>query len=625
MQDFRFPADERSPFKGALIDRNQIIQFRLNKRLFHGFSGDTVFTALLANGVNILRGRGGKSIPLNQQTAGQIKLLSHDGEKLALSAAELPITDGMKIKTPNGSNSGVFGKLFKGSGARNTLQYSLAEAEGAEERSLSVKWGEDQDIVVVGGGIAGLQAAIVAGRAGRRVLLLEKSSRLGGMCDYYGRAEDEEAPKDLVNRLCAELSDMSNVTVNLCVEVTDVRRNTLLVSDKNVGGSEINSKSDFCKFRFEKLIIAVGANYGTENAATRHIIGVNSAAETFRLAADYGIRPANGLALITGGNSAYRLAMLLKENGVEIDQLLDKRINPTSRHIDFAKAVGVLMQFGQVPKSISAGKQGVEVELQEVADTKGKLKLRKFASLLLSDAPRPNYFLWVRSGGMSAYDKNQKHIIPFGRVQNVEIVGSAKGLTTQHECLNETQLSVAQQLELKQIPSKKYTGINQYETMPQSFAGDLRESPVSSIRSKSGIPDFVGDAHTEALSEFQFQNMVTSRSVRQTINIEQQENDTTSFEDSNASNESDFLGGRLGSRFASPKSSNLLWNDNIVLQAGQMIFDGDGVDKTPELVGIVIRNGDLLSAIVEDSMTEAGQKVFIQTRSGLHSASLSNA
>ncbi|MEM6341313.1 MAG: 2Fe-2S iron-sulfur cluster-binding protein, partial [Pseudomonadota bacterium] len=71
------------------------------------------------------------------------------------------------------------------------------------------------DVLIVGGGVAGLQAAHVAGKAGAKVLLLEQAAHWGGRAPVDGGELDGASPQAFVDRMVAELSGMPNVTMRL--------------------------------------------------------------------------------------------------------------------------------------------------------------------------------------------------------------------------------------------------------------------------------------------------------------------------------------------------------------------------------------------------------------------------
>ncbi len=166
------------------------------------------------------------------------------------------------------------------------------------------------------------------------------------MCDYYGQAEDEEAPHALIERLSTLVLSSNRIDVRLRSEVLDVRPNRILVLSSDVSSASA-AKQSLYWMSFSHLALAVGADYGDQGPLGQG--NVCYAHHVFRMAVDYAVRPTKQLSVLTGGNSGYRLGQLLLEAGIDLEGVFDPRLEPTSRHIDFAKAVGVHMHFGQTP------------------------------------------------------------------------------------------------------------------------------------------------------------------------------------------------------------------------------------------------------------------------------------
>src|SRR5690606_12622328 len=88
--------------------------------------------------------------------------------------------------------------------------------EGAAIRHVAA------DVVVVGGGVAGMQAALEFCRGGASVLLIERRAMLGGDAPFYGTLEDEEPPDRLVARLVSEIAAAGGIVVERLAEALAV-------------------------------------------------------------------------------------------------------------------------------------------------------------------------------------------------------------------------------------------------------------------------------------------------------------------------------------------------------------------------------------------------------------------
>jgi len=108
-------------------------------------------------------------------------------------------------------------------------------------------------LLVVGGGAAGMEAAVKAGRAGRRVVLVEKEACLGGMLNkLQGSFPDWEDPAAVLKGKKAEIGACPNIEVRTRTEVFSARRSGRLFECALKSGENIES------LNAEAVILATG-------------------------------------------------------------------------------------------------------------------------------------------------------------------------------------------------------------------------------------------------------------------------------------------------------------------------------------------------------------------------------
>jgi sarcosine oxidase subunit alpha len=196
---------------GRLIDRDQAVEFSFDGRAYRGLAGDTIASALYANGVRMLsrsfkyhRPRGAASM-----RGAEANTLVQIGDEPNVLADLRPIAPGLQVASQNrvGSLDRDYGRVldrlgpfmpvgfyykafYKPKGAWRLWQglirrlTGLGTVDRASPHGYYDKAYLFPDVVVVGGGAAGMAAAATAVGAGAEVLLVDEMPALGGALSY---------------------------------------------------------------------------------------------------------------------------------------------------------------------------------------------------------------------------------------------------------------------------------------------------------------------------------------------------------------------------------------------------------------------------------------------------------
>ncbi|RWO18468.1 MAG: sarcosine oxidase subunit alpha family protein [Mesorhizobium sp.] len=363
--------------EGGRIDRSQPVAFTFDGKAMAGFRGDTLASALLANGVSLVgrsfkyhRPRGIYSAGPEEPNA--LMTLGTGGRREPnLPATTVELTDGLVAESQNrwpslkfdvqGINglfspflsAGFYYKTFMGPTRRAWMFYEHFIRNAAGLGRAGKEPDPDRyeirhlfaDVAVIGAGPAGLSAALAAGEAGARVVLVEQDFVAGGC--LLSEPADGEARAWLSVTL-ERLADMPNVSMM-------TRTTAFGAYDSNVlglverHGSAITdpakgeARQIMALLRAKTIVYATGSIERPLTFANNDRPGIMlaSAARTYlnRFAVLAGTR----VMVATDNDSAYSAAFDLAAAGAEVT-IADSRAEPTHELLEHARHWGIAVR-----------------------------------------------------------------------------------------------------------------------------------------------------------------------------------------------------------------------------------------------------------------------------------------
>jgi heterotetrameric sarcosine oxidase alpha subunit len=375
---------------GGLIDRTRKINFRFDGKTLTGFAGDTLASALLANGVRIVgrsfkyhRARGILTDGIDEPNA----LVTLRGGPLAepnCRAPSVELFDGLEAQSQNCWPSpnfdlmavnGLLSKIFVAGFYYKTFMWPAAFWERVYEplirhaAGLGRLSGEPDpdsydrshafaDLLVVGSGAAGLSAALSAARRGLKVLLIESDSHVGGRLLCERHEIDGLSGADWSAAALRELAANDRVTILTRTNLfgaydghsfAAVER----VSDHQLMATAGQPRQRYWKIVAEKAIFATGATERPMAFGGNDRPGVMMASAIQTYLNRYAVVPGKRVAIFTVCDTGYEVAADLANAGVEIAAIIDARGTPT-RKGSCAPVIGgeVVRTFGKNLKAI---------------------------------------------------------------------------------------------------------------------------------------------------------------------------------------------------------------------------------------------------------------------------------
>jgi len=332
---------------GAFIDRGSPLHFTFEGRRFPAYAGDTVASALAANGVSVLS----RSFKYHRPR-GIVSLAGCEANTLVdvngvpnVLAESHRLADGDRVLGQNywGSlafdlNSwiGAFGRFFpvgfyyrafyRPRGAWRFWEPFIRRMAGLGKVDPAAAHGRYDkahlfaEVAVVGGGAAGLGAALAAAERGGRVIVIDDQPALGGALNY--RRYDAAGQRGCQERdaLLARLAASSNVTI-----LTEARCEGLFADNwlAVVRGRRLY------KLRAREVVLATGALEQPALFRNNDLPGIVYGSAAQKLIRLYGVRPGTRAVVLTANDPGYGVALDLLDAGIEVAAVLDARKEPS--------------------------------------------------------------------------------------------------------------------------------------------------------------------------------------------------------------------------------------------------------------------------------------------------------
>jgi sarcosine oxidase subunit alpha len=460
--------DNRLP-NGGRIDRAKPLRFTFDGHAFTGFEGDTLASALLANGVHLV----GRSFKYHRPR-GILGIGSDEPNALVgvgpqesrftpnLRATQVELYDGLKAVSQNNWPSlsldiqavnGLFSSFIPAGFYYKTFMQPLGAWQSVYEPLIRRAAGLGRaptardadhyanlyahcDVAIVGAGPAGIAAALEAARNGARVMVFDEQAEMGGslLAEKSARIDGRPAADWLAHSL-AELKAAPHVTLLPRTQIFGYYAQNFLAGLERIGDhlafpDPRLPRERLWQVRAKRVVLAAGAHERPLVFPDNDRPGIMLADAARGYLQRYGVKPGARAVVATAHDDAYRAALELAEAGVAIAMIADLRMKADGEWPEAARKAGLRIETGAT-----------------IVGTRGRLRIshalvaKRWADgspgpgdpiacdlLAMSGGWTPSVHLFSQSRGKLAFDEALQAFIPDVSAQAERSAGACRGV-----------------------------------------------------------------------------------------------------------------------------------------------------------------------------------------------------
>ena len=496
------------------IDETKIVSFKFNGKTYHGFKGDTLASALIANDIHLV-GRSFKyHRPRGIMTAGseEPNAIIQVGNDSAITepnvrATELEIYDGLEATSQNcwpsvnfdigGINNlispflpaGFYYKTFMWPASFwEKYEYFIRHSAGLGKSPT--KPDPDIydhkyihcDILVIGAGISGIMAAKTAAQNNFKTLLLDEKAEIGGTTIYQNSDNfkiDNKISSDWLSGEIDELKKLDNLEIKTRTSVAAYHGYNYLLARENLTDhlnktEKKNSiRQRLLKIRAKKVIVATGSLERPLIFDNNDRPGIMLSSAVKKYADYYGVVCGKKNIFFTNNDSAYESALSLSKKGIKVEAIIDIRENSDSSIVEEAKKLGINIYWSHT-----------------VVDTYGYKKLKKISLMRLSRDGQstigskinidcdclgmaggwtPAVHLFTQSGGKLKFRDMDQVFIPSSYPSEQISIGSCNGDFELDEIIKNNLKNIKEFLNIDKTDYENLSTLNPKETTKKNI------------------------------------------------------------------------------------------------------------------------------------------------------------
>lgn len=439
------------------IDRSKPLRFSFDGKPYTGYEGDTLASALLANGVMLF----GRSFKYHRPR-GLVGSGSEEPNALVsvrrgpgrftpnLRATSIELYEGLEATSQNrwptlrfdfGAINDRLSMFFPAGFYNKTFMWPRSFWETLYEPAIRRMAGLGNapteldpdhydatfahcDYLIIGGGPAGLEAALSATGTNKRVILIDEQNELGG------GALSDPALWPWLEATCATLAKAANVQI--------LTRTTAFgyYHDNFIGAVERltdhlsplpnGPREKLWRIRANEVILAQGALERPLVFDGNDTPGVMLASAAHCYALRYGVTVGRNVVVMAAHDSGWRNALALAQAGTHIAAIVDAREAGDPELIKRAAGAGIVVHLGSSITEVG-GRHAVK-HVTITPNAGGASSRIACDAVLMAGGWTPSVHLWSQSKGSLKWDEAWGAYLPDQTNENVRCVGACGGM-----------------------------------------------------------------------------------------------------------------------------------------------------------------------------------------------------
>ena len=462
--------------RAGRIDTSQSINFTFNGTTYQGYQGDTLASALLANGVHLIgrswkyhRPRGILGSGAEEPNA-IVQLGSGELTVPNARATQIELYEGLEANSVNCwpnlnfdilSINSMFSRIMPAGFYYKTFMWpkslwmsyehmirkasGLGKSPRQPDPDRYEKTYGHCDVLVVGAGSAGLMAALSAGRSGARVLLVDEQNEPGGSLLHSRELIDDLPAAEWVCKMLKDLAKLPEVTILSRSTVFGYHDYNYLTINQRLTDhlpkyQRKGARERLWRVRAGQVVIASGAIERPLVFGNNDRPGIMLCSAVSHYINRYNVKLGSNAVVFCNNDGAYETALNMLDAGISVKAIVDCRDKPSSFLPDKLTGLGIEIIANRVIVDVVGKKHITGVQIMSMDDSgsvTGAPRNIDCDLLAVSGGWSPVIHLSSQSGARPVWDETNCCFIPGKPIQNEQSAGAANGSFDLNSCLKE--------------------------------------------------------------------------------------------------------------------------------------------------------------------------------------------